>query len=55
MTLYRWTVVVFALTFIALGLTMIVVTVLRGGGIGLLLGALFVGLGAGRLYMFARR
>jgi hypothetical protein len=41
-------------TLVVLGLTMIVVTAVRGGGIGLLLGALFVAAGAGRLYLLRR-
>jgi hypothetical protein len=34
---------------------MIVVTAVRGGGVGILLGALFVALGAGRLYLLRGR
>jgi hypothetical protein len=52
---YRAGIVVFATIAICLGVAMIVVTALRGGGVGLLLGALFVALGAGRLYLLRRR
>jgi hypothetical protein len=51
MTLYRRTVTVMALVFIALGVTMVVVSVVRGGGVGVVLGGLFVALGIGRLLM----
>jgi hypothetical protein len=51
MTYYRGSIVVLALVFIALGVTMLVVTLLRGGGVGVILGGLFVALGAGRLLM----
>ncbi|MGH3103598.1 MAG: hypothetical protein ACRDN6_05820 [Gaiellaceae bacterium] len=48
---YRAAVVAFSILFVALGSAMLVVTVVRGGGIGLLLGALFVALGVGRLLL----
>jgi hypothetical protein len=51
---YRAGIVVFATTAIAIGVTMLVVTAARGGGVGLLLGVLFVALGAGRLYLLRR-
>jgi hypothetical protein len=51
---YRAGVVVFAIAFIGLGLAMIAVTAARGGGVGLLLGVLFVALGLGRLYLLRR-
>lgn len=51
MTLYRRTVTLMALVFIALGVTMVVVTLVRGGGVGVVLGGLFVALGIGRLLM----
>ncbi len=53
--LYRVGIAAFGATFVVLGVTMIVVTALRGGGVGLLLGALFVALGAARLYLLAQR
>ena len=39
----------------ALGVALIAVTAARGGGIGILLGALFLGAGAGRLYLTRSR
>jgi phosphotransferase system glucose/maltose/N-acetylglucosamine-specific IIC component len=49
-------VVVFAGMFIVLGCGLAVQTARVGGGIGYLLAALFVALGAGRLYLlWARR
>jgi hypothetical protein len=50
MTPYRITIAAFAVTFVALGVALIVVTALHGGGVGYLIGILFMGLGAGRLY-----
>jgi len=55
MKAYRTVVTVFALTFVGLGFALLIVTALRGGGVGLVIGALFVALGAGRLYLLRRR
>ena len=55
MRAYRTAVTAFALTFVGLGFALLVVTALRGGGVGLVIGALFVALGAGRLYLLWRR
>jgi hypothetical protein len=44
-------VVVFATVFVGLGIALMVQTARAGGGIGYLLGVLFIGLGAGRLYL----
>ncbi len=44
-----------SLTMIALGVAMIVVTLVHGFGVGLLLGALFIAAGCARLYMIRRR
>jgi hypothetical protein len=47
---YRGVVALFALTFVAIGVALLVVTAVQGGGIvGFVLGALFIALGAGRL------
>jgi hypothetical protein len=54
-SVYRAGVVVFAIAFVGLGLAILVVTALHGGGVGLVLGALFVALGAARLYLLIRR
>ncbi|MGB2954140.1 MAG: hypothetical protein WBB74_12225 [Gaiellaceae bacterium] len=53
--LYRAGVVGFAVLFIGLGIALIAVTATRGGGVGYLLGALFVALGFGRLFLIRRR
>jgi hypothetical protein len=55
MKAYRAAVTVLALTFVGLGFALLVVTALRGGGVGLVIGALFVALGAGRLYLLRMR
>jgi hypothetical protein len=48
--LYRRVVALFAVTFVAIGVALLVVTAVQGGGVlGFVLGALFVALGAGRL------
>jgi hypothetical protein len=52
---YRTVVTVFALTFVGLGFALLVITALRGGGVGLVIGALFIALGAGRLYLLRMR
>jgi hypothetical protein len=44
-----------AIAMILIGIAMIAETVVHGGGVGLLLGALFVGAGAGRLWMLRRK
>jgi hypothetical protein len=53
---YRTSIAVFAVTFIALGIALVAVTAAGGGAaFGFLLGALFVALGVGRLYLLRRR
>jgi hypothetical protein len=53
---YRYSIAVFAVTFIALGIALVAVTAAGGGAaFGYLLGVLFVALGAGRLYLLRRR
>jgi hypothetical protein len=55
MRLYNRAVAVFALTFVGLGLAILVVTALHGGGVvGFVVGALFVALGAARLRLLRR-
>ena len=51
---YRGGVAVFGLLFVGIGIGLIVVTATRGGGIGYLLGALFVAAGTARLYLLIR-
>jgi hypothetical protein len=51
---YRAGIAIFAAIAVGLGVTMIVVTALRGGGVGIVLGVLFVAAGVGRLYLLRR-
>ena len=44
-----------ALVTVALGVALLVVTALHGGGVGYLLGLLFLAAGAGRLYLARER
>ena len=55
MSSYRALIAVFGGVAIAIGLALIVRTAMLGGGVGVLIGLLFVGLGAGRLYLLYRR
>ena len=53
--LYRRSVVVFGLVAVALGFAILVRTALEGGGtFGFAIGALFVALGAARLYLLKK-
>jgi hypothetical protein len=56
-TLYRRTVLVFGILAIGLGFAVLVETAWEGGGfgVGYVFGALFVALGAGRLYLLRRK
>ena len=54
---YRIAVRVFSVTIIGFGLAMVIVTLAKGGGpasLGVIFGLLFVGVGAGRLYVALR-
>ena len=44
---------IFGVVAIGLGIALIVQTARQGGGVGYLIGALFIGLGAGRLYLLS--
>jgi hypothetical protein len=56
MKAYRYGVALFAVTFIGIGIAMLVITTARGGAaFGYLLGALFIALGVGRLYLLRTR
>ena len=55
MSTYRGLVTLFAYATILLGVAMIVVTATHGGGVGLILGVLFIAAGAGRLYLMRRK
>ena len=52
---YRLATQMLALAMIGLGVVMFAITAARGGGVGLLLGVLFMAAGAGRLYLLRRR
>jgi hypothetical protein len=54
-TFYYRAVQLIALVFIGLGVTLVIVTLTRGGGVGVILGILFVALGIGRLLMLRKR
>jgi hypothetical protein len=54
---YQLAVRIFSVTIIGFGLTILVVTLARGGGplaTGILFGTIFILLGAGRLYLSLR-
>jgi len=52
---YRDLVGTFGVVAIAIGLALIVRTAVEGGGVGIVLGLLFIALGVGRLYLLRRR
>jgi len=55
--IYRGSVRLLSLVFVALGLTLLVSTLIRGGGvlsIGVLLGIAFLAVGVGRLWIAAK-
>jgi uncharacterized membrane protein HdeD (DUF308 family) len=52
---YRGLVTVFGLVAIGLGIAILVETAIQGGGTGYVIGALFIALGAGRLYLLHHR
>jgi hypothetical protein len=54
--LYRGATAAFAVTFIGIGITLLVVTAANGGGaVGYAVGLLFAALGVGRLYLLRNR
>jgi hypothetical protein len=54
--LYRRIAAALALALVVLGFALLIVTALHGGGTsGIVIGALFVALGSGRLYLLKRR
>jgi hypothetical protein len=52
---YRDATLIFGVVAIGLGLAILVQTVRHGGGLGYVIGVLFLALGAGRLYLLKRR
>ncbi|HET7417951.1 MAG TPA: hypothetical protein VFJ61_10045 [Solirubrobacterales bacterium] len=55
--LYRGSVRALSLTFVAIGLAVLIVTLANGGGpasVGFLMGLAFLAIGAGRLWMAVR-
>jgi hypothetical protein len=52
---YSQGVFILSLLFVGLGIALIVRTAQAGGGLGYLIGGLFLGLGVGRLYLQRRR
>jgi hypothetical protein len=52
---YRDLVSAFGLIAIGLGVALIVRTAIAGGGVGIVIGLLFIALGAGRLYLLRRK
>jgi hypothetical protein len=56
LNLYRYGVGLFAVVFVGIGIALMAVTAARGGGpAGYVMGVLFVGLGAGRIYLLRSR
>ena len=55
MKAYRAGVAAFALVFVGIGIALLAVTAAHGGGVGYLLGALFIAAGSARLYLLRRR
>ncbi len=54
MKAYRAGTVALALLFVGIGVALLVETVVTGGGIGYLLGGLFIAAGTARLYLLLR-
>ncbi len=53
--MYRRSTIVFGLLSVGLGLALIVQTLRKGFGIGIILGVLFIAMGIGRIYLLRRR
>lgn len=52
---YRAGIVLFGLLMCGIGAAMFILTALRGGGLGLVLGPLFFAAGLGRMWLLRRR
>jgi hypothetical protein len=56
MNVYRGGIAVFGVLFVGIGIALVIVTAVHGGAaFGYLIGALFVALGIGRLYLLRAR
>jgi uncharacterized membrane protein HdeD (DUF308 family) len=55
MSSYRALVTIFGVVALAIGVALLVETAVAGGGVGYVIGVLFIALGAGRLYLLRRR
>jgi hypothetical protein len=56
MSFYRGATALFGVTFLGIGVALVIVTAARGGGlVGYVLGLLFAALGIGRLYLLRTR
>jgi len=55
MSTYKGLVTFMALLMVVLGVGMLSIAIAHGGGVGLILGALFVAAGVGRILMMRRR
>jgi hypothetical protein len=53
--MYRNTVLLLAAVTVAIGAAILVVTITHGGGVGLLLGVLFIAAGSLRIWLIRRR
>jgi hypothetical protein len=53
--MYRNAVLALAALTVALGAAILIVTISRGGGVGLLLGVLFIAAGSLRIWLIRRR
>jgi len=53
--MYRTLTTISASLLVALGVVMLVVTLWHGGGVGLVLGVMFIAAGAGRLFLLRRK
>lgn len=53
--MYRTLTTISASLLVALGVVMLVVTLWHGGGVGVVLGVLFVAAGGGRLWLLRRK
>jgi hypothetical protein len=56
LNVYRGGIAVFGVLFVVIGIALVIVTAVHGGAVfGYLIGALFVALGIGRLYLLRAR